>query len=126
MTILPPTTKPQMAADFFRAWFGEEFNEHYVTISQMAPGGGRVMTRHRHGHPNELVEAFEYIGMDDLVYERERQWNLYMSVGVMADVPAAGRKGGKNDIVAVPGVWVDLDTDKAGFFDDEEHALTFL
>lgn len=123
--MLPPKTEPQMAADWFRAWFGEEADQ-YCVVSQMVPGKGRTITRHRSATPAELVEIIETYGIDDLVYDGERQWNLYMGVGLMAEPPAAGKKGGKADIVGVPGVWVDLDADKHGFFDDEEHCLRFL
>ncbi len=92
----------------------------------MAPGSKRMRTIHTHVTPLDAVAMFREYGMDGLVYFRDVQWNLYMSVGVMHDKPEGKRKGGKRDITAVPGVWVDLDTDKSGFFDDEEECLALL
>jgi hypothetical protein len=125
--VLPPNTDPEMAARFFDAWFGRDFDEQYVTVSQMAPGSKRGMrTIHTHVHPHEAASMFREFGMDDLVYFRDVQWNLYMSVGAMHDKPEGKRKGGRRDITKVPGIWVDLDTDKSGFFDDEEECLALL
>lgn len=124
--MLPPETDGSMAAAFFAAWFGDEYPERYVTVSQMAPGSKRMRTQHLHLEPAEATVMFDTVGVDDLVYWNDVQWNLYMSVGVMATKPEGRRKGGKRDIVSVPGVWVDLDTDKSGFFDDEEECLALL
>lgn len=123
---LPPKTDPEMAVRWFRTWFGDDYPKEYAIVSQMMPKNGRTVTRHRSGTPHEVAELFETVGMDDLVYERGNNWNLYMSVGVMGEKPPAGRKGGRRDVTRVPGIWVDLDTDKSGFFDDEEHCLRLL
>jgi hypothetical protein len=115
-----------MTERFFRAWFRDDFPGMYVTVTQMAPGNKRQITRHRHAAPADVMSIAHETGIDELVYEHDMRWNLYMSVGLMKDKPAGKRKGGKKDIVQVPGVWVDLDTDKAGFFRDQEHCLSLL
>ncbi len=123
--VLPPTTDAAMAGRFFRAWYGES-SEKFATVSQMAPGSKRMRTAHHHVTPDEAAEMFDTHGMDDLVYAGDLQWNLYMSVGLMDTKPVGKRKGGKRDITSIPGVWVDLDTDKTGFFDDEAECMQFL
>lgn len=119
-----PETDANMAADFFRSWFGNE-KRRYVVITQLTPGL-RKTSKHRHVTPVDAADTLTECGLDDLVYENDMQWNLYMGVGLMNKKPQTGRKGGKRDTVAVPGVWVDLDTDKDGFFRDEAHCLEFL
>lgn len=123
---LPPNTDPDMAVRFFDAWYGPGWDEYFCTVSQMAPGNKRVRTLHTHVSPSEAAKIFREHGMDDLVYYKDVQWNLYMSVGVMREKPEGKRKGGKRDVAWVPGVWVDLDSDKHGFFDDEEECLALL
>lgn len=124
-SILPPNTEPSQAARFIRAWYGDE-GKRFMTVSQMAPGNKRMRTKHHHVTPADAAEMFEAQGMDDLVYWKDVHWNLYLSVGLMHDAPEAGRKGGKRDIVSLPGVWVDLDVDKSGYFDDQEECLELL
>lgn len=127
MTVLPPVTQPQMAAEWFRCWFGD-VGDAYATVSLMKPGKHRTITRHFHITPKDCIDSFGAGAlMDDMVYGYNTEWNLYMSVSLMKDPPKDSRKkGGKHDVTSVPGVWVDLDTDKSGFFDDENECLTFL
>ena len=46
--VLPPNTNAEMAALFFETWFGSDYDDQFVTVSQMAPGSKRMRTIHTH------------------------------------------------------------------------------
>ena len=43
--VLPPNTNAEMAALFFETWFGSDYDDQFVTVSQMAPGSKRMRSR---------------------------------------------------------------------------------
>lgn len=123
-----PAAQPEMAATFFRDWFDAE-DKLISVITRINPvklAAQSERLNHLHQPPTVFREAFESASMDDLIYSDGVRYNLYMGVGLLSKAPDVGRKGGKRDVVRVPGVWVDLDVGKDGVFRDEEHALSLL
>lgn len=122
---LPPQTRPEWAARFFEAWFDGR-DDAICVVSQMLPGA-KKQARHRFGTAADLVEVLSGPdSLNQLVYDSGVIWNLYMGVGTLKERPEGNRKGGRRDTAKVPGVWIDLDTDKDGFFQSEDQCLEFL
>lgn len=111
------------AYNFVKAWHGGGEYDWLVAINQMRGQGGVLRTI---AAPlTTVLDLLEEADLDELCYMDSMQWNLYHSAGFLWEKPEKGRRSGKTNIRAVPGVWLDLDC-KTGSFSGEEDALEFI
>lgn len=110
------------AYEFVKAWHGGGSDHWLVAINQMKIGGGII---HTVAAPlSSMLDILQHGDLDELVYMNSDRWNLYHSAGFLIKKPERGRRSGKKNIKAVPGVWLDLDV-KSGAFSSESEAVDF-
>lgn len=122
-TDVAPEGSGEAAARFIEAWFAESAPDALVGLTLMRAAGG---VRQTICLPRtELVEELRESGVEALVHAGGEPHNLYVNTGLLREKPAGKRRGGKANVAAVLGVWLDLDT-KPGSFQDLDHALSFV
>ena len=109
------------AARFVRAWHGT--GEELVGVSLAGSQAKRLTTLF--ATTAELAEMFESGDIDDLCYWRGSAHNIYHSAGYVRERLEPTRRGGKTNVLGLPGVWLDLDV-KPGSFYSEGGILAWL
>ena len=107
---------------FVKAWHSGGEYDWLLAINQMRSHGGILKTVT--APLSVITDLLQHGDLDELCYMDSMQWNLYHSAGFLYEKPEKGRRSGKKNIRAVPGVWLDLDV-KSGAFRDEDDALDF-
>lgn len=115
--------EPQQAIEFFKVWFGAVPEDSLISIVRIHPGNPKV--RSLVLPLNDVLEALEASGLDDLIWDDETFFDLYFGVSTLVTTPPEGKRGGLKDVSDVPGVWIDIDV-KGGSFTDEAEALALL
>lgn len=111
------------AHEFIRAWHGGGEYDWLIAINQMRGQGGILKTVA--APMSAILDVLQQGDLDELCYMDDQRWNLYHSAGFLFERPEKGRRSGKKNVRAVPGVWLDLDC-KDGSFSGEWEALDFV
>lgn len=118
-----PEGSGEAAAQFIDAWFRETAPDALAGLTLMRAAGGvrQTICLPR----SELAAELRASGIEALVHAGGEPHNLYVNTGVLREKPASKRRGGKSNVAAVLGTWLDLDT-KPGSFRDLEQAYSFV
>lgn len=111
------------AYEFVKAWHGGGEYDWLIAINQMRGQGGVLKTIA--APVSTILDVLKDGDLDELCYMDSMMWNLYHSAGFLLKKPDKGRRSGKTNVRAVPGVWLDLDC-KTGSFSSEAEALDFV
>jgi hypothetical protein len=105
MNATAPTDTPQAVADaesFLRDLYGKAAPGHLV-ISSAEAGNERTPMKNRAFPAHMLADAARYA----VIGEQGRHG--WFNVGLRRTAPEPGKRGGTADVVAIPGVWADID-----------------
>lgn len=86
-----------IAGEFFKNVF-PDIEKGFIGISYK--GDGPFLTTAFPSGAWDKVSAFA---------ENKKEHNLYFSLGVLGESPKRGQRGSADDIIAVPGLWLDID-----------------
>lgn len=110
------------AAEFLDAWHGN--SNDLVQIVKMLPGVPRPRTLTV--RKNDCASTLREHGLDELIYSHDQIWNLYHSVCFVKSVPEGNKRGGKDNVLNVPGVFLDLDVGKGKSFTSHRQIMDWI
>lgn len=118
---------PDQAVAHINTWFGADDLVCLVGMRQHRGRGKNVLSQAMKAR--DLVgvlrsdNRFEFLeGLT--VDEDGNKWNVYVGVSAVEKGVTAVKRGGLDNIAAMPGVWADLDV-KSGSFESEEEILAW-
>jgi len=124
-----PAPNGKTAAEFIEAWHGRERTDGSSDLISIVRIRAGAKLRHNvvstTARAADIVDALESDSLDKLAYMDGERWNLYHSCGWLNSVPPPQRRGGKDNINSLPGIWLDLDV-KDGAFTSQADALSLV
>lgn len=123
-SVVLPSTHPDDALRFLQTW--HRLSPGHVVISLINPH--RERPRSRAFPVAQLIDHIAQQGVSDMTSNDAGVFQSYVSVSTHVSDPTGPdghRKGGESTVLAVPGVWLDLDV-KPGNFTSAAQVDSFL
>jgi hypothetical protein len=99
----PPDIDQQQITEYITGLFGTD------------PDGYVIVTRKGSlGLQNEAIPACDTHSIVNFIARHALDGDVYVGVGPRATRPASGKRGGRDEVLALPGVWLDIEITDAG------------
>jgi hypothetical protein len=124
---LLPEVSPEQAHRFLHLWFGGR--DGYVVLTRISSAGQHIVQSWGLEVNSLLASPMSRDHLGGLCADTGGNWNVYISCSTHREDPTGGqmkRRGGKQTIDQVHGVWLDLDVKNEAFSRGAEQIDSFI
>lgn len=110
---------PESAIQFVQSWFLPD--DRICVVGRRTVRTGSLDVVSQTMAASELIDSLEEGMLESIIFDSDgSSYNLYVSVCPVQEDLGLFRRGTKDNVAYVPGVWADLDIKEGGFTSEEE------